>query len=109
MTQNPPRFQLKDRFGRIVDYLRLSVTDRCDFRCIYCMSEQMNFLPRQEILSLEELELVAKAFVQLGVKKIRVTGGEPLVRLWRLRPMAACWAKWPRSSKQVVFSESTSV
>ena len=80
MTQNPPRFQLKDRFGRIVDYLRLSVTDRCDFRCIYCMSEQMNFLPRQEILTLEELELVALAFVQLGVKKIRVTGGEPLVR-----------------------------
>lgn len=71
---------LIDRFGRRVDYVRLSVTDRCDFRCVYCMAEEMTFLPRHEILSLEELYRVAAAFVSLGVKKIRLTGGEPLVR-----------------------------
>ena len=73
-------FLLQDRFGRKVDYLRLSVTDRCDFRCVYCMAEDMTFLPRKEILSLEELESVARAFAALGVNKIRVTGGEPLIR-----------------------------
>jgi len=72
--------QLIDRFGRTVDYLRISVTDRCDFRCVYCMAENMAFLPRADILSLEEIETLAKAFVSLGVKKIRITGGEPLVR-----------------------------
>ena len=72
--------QLIDRFGRTVDYLRISVTDRCDFRCVYCMAENMTFLPRSDILSLEEIETLAKAFVSLGVKKIRITGGEPLVR-----------------------------
>lgn len=71
---------LTDRFGRHVEYLRLSVTDRCDFRCIYCMAEDMTFLPRKEVLSLEELAQVATAFVELGVKKIRLTGGEPLIR-----------------------------
>ena len=71
---------LIDKFGRRVDYIRLSVTDRCDFRCVYCMTEDMTFLPRKEILSLEELFLVGKAFVDLGVSKIRLTGGEPLVR-----------------------------
>ncbi len=71
---------IHDTFGRKINYLRLSVTDRCDFRCTYCMSEKMQFLPRSEILSLEECLLVAKAFVQLGVKKIRLTGGEPLTR-----------------------------
>lgn len=72
--------QLIDRFGRKVDYLRISITDRCDFRCVYCMSEEMTFLPREHILSLEELYFIAQAFAELGVKKIRVTGGEPLVR-----------------------------
>ena len=72
--------QLVDRFGRKVDYLRVSITDRCDFRCVYCMSEEMTFLPREQVLSLEEIYLIAKAFTELGVKKIRVTGGEPLVR-----------------------------
>lgn len=72
--------ELVDGFGRKVNYLRLSVTDRCDFRCVYCMAEEMTFLPRNQILSLEELALVAKAFTELGVKKIRLTGGEPLVR-----------------------------
>ncbi len=72
--------QLVDRFGRRVDYVRLSVTDRCDFRCVYCMAEDMHFVPRAEVLSLEELYRLGKAFTQLGVKKIRLTGGEPLVR-----------------------------
>lgn len=76
----PTSTGLVDRFGRSVDYIRLSVTDRCDFRCVYCMTEDMEFLPRKQILSLEELYVVAAAFVDLGVKKIRLTGGEPLVR-----------------------------
>lgn len=71
---------LIDKFNRKVTYLRMSVTDRCDFRCIYCMSEKMTFLPRALLLTLEELELVGRAFVELGVTKIRITGGEPLVR-----------------------------
>jgi cyclic pyranopterin phosphate synthase len=71
---------LHDGFGRTIDYLRLSVTDRCDFRCVYCMAEDMTFLPRQQILSLEELYRLARVFVGRGVKKIRITGGEPLVR-----------------------------
>lgn len=72
--------QLVDRFGRCVNYVRLSVTDRCDFRCVYCMAEDMQFVPRAEVLSLEELYRIGQAFTQLGVKKIRLTGGEPLVR-----------------------------
>lgn len=71
---------LIDRFGRRVDYVRLSVTDRCDFRCVYCMGEDVQFLPRPEILTLEELLAVGRAFVALGVRRIRITGGEPLVR-----------------------------
>jgi GTP 3',8-cyclase len=71
---------LTDRFGRQVDYLRLSVTDRCDFRCVYCMAEDMTFVPRAEVLSLEELLRLAAVFVSLGVRRIRLTGGEPLVR-----------------------------
>lgn len=72
--------QLIDDFGRTVDYVRISVTDRCDFRCVYCMAEEMTFLPRAEIMSIEEIELLAKAFTELGVQRIRLTGGEPLVR-----------------------------
>ena len=72
--------QLIDKINRVVDYVRISVTDRCDFRCVYCMSEDMTFLPRNQILSLEEIQLIAQAFVELGVTKIRLTGGEPLVR-----------------------------
>ncbi len=71
---------LVDRFGRHIDYIRISITDRCDFRCIYCMSEEMTFLPRAQILTLEEIFTIAQVFVELGVKKIRITGGEPLVR-----------------------------
>jgi cyclic pyranopterin phosphate synthase len=69
-----------DPFGRAVTYLRVSVTDRCDFRCVYCMAEDMTFLPKRDILSLEELDRVCSAFVRRGVKKLRLTGGEPLVR-----------------------------
>ncbi|MGY9003748.1 MAG: GTP 3',8-cyclase MoaA [Rhodospirillales bacterium] len=69
-----------DPFGREVTYLRVSVTDRCDFRCRYCMSEDMTFLPKRDLLSLEELDRLCSAFIRLGVKKLRLTGGEPLVR-----------------------------
>ena len=69
-----------DPFGREVSYLRVSVTDRCDFRCTYCMSENMTFLPKKDVLSLEELEAITAAFIRKGVKKVRLTGGEPLVR-----------------------------
>ena len=72
--------KLIDPFGRVVDYLRVSVTDRCDFRCTYCMAEDMQFLPKKDILSLEEIEEICKVFMKLGTKKIRLTGGEPLVR-----------------------------
>jgi cyclic pyranopterin phosphate synthase len=69
-----------DPFGRHISYLRVSVTDRCDFRCVYCMAEDMTFLPKSEVLSLEELERLCGAFVRRGVRKLRLTGGEPLVR-----------------------------
>ncbi|MGU9857595.1 GTP 3',8-cyclase MoaA [Pseudomonas sp. LF245] len=71
---------LVDGLGRSIDYLRLSVTDRCDFRCVYCMAKTMTFLPRQQVLNLEELERLAALFVGQGVRKIRLTGGEPLIR-----------------------------
>ena len=76
MTQPP----LIDPFARTIDYLRVSVTDRCDFRCVYCMTEHMDFLPKADLLSLEELDRLSSAFIALGVKKLRITGGEPLVR-----------------------------
>jgi GTP 3',8-cyclase len=71
---------LVDPFGRAIAYVRVSVTDRCDYRCVYCMSEDMSFLPKREVLSLEELERLCSAFIALGARKIRITGGEPLVR-----------------------------
>ena len=71
---------LIDPFARAISYLRVSVTDRCDFRCVYCMSEAMQFLPKKELLTLEELDRMCSTFVRLGVKKLRITGGEPLVR-----------------------------
>ncbi len=77
---NHSRPALIDRFNRRVDYVRISVTDRCDFRCVYCMAEDMTFLPRNKILSLEEIAFISRAFVELGVAKIRLTGGEPLIR-----------------------------
>jgi cyclic pyranopterin phosphate synthase len=77
-TADAPR--LIDPFARAITYLRVSVTDRCDFRCVYCMSEHMEFLPKAELLTLEELDRLCTAFVGLGVEKLRITGGEPLVR-----------------------------
>src|SRR5271156_5242236 len=74
------RPELVDPFGRAITYLRVSVTDRCDFRCVYCMAENMSFLPKAEILTLEELDRLCSAFVARGVRKLRLTGGEPLVR-----------------------------
>src|SRR5215470_12605367 len=72
--------ELIDPFGRQITYLRISVTDRCDFRCVYCMAENMTFLPKKDILTLEEIDRVATAFIRRGVRKLRLTGGEPLVR-----------------------------
>ena len=71
---------LVDPFGRAITYLRVSVTDRCDFRCVYCMAEDMTFLPKNEVLSLEEIDRIASAFIRRGTRKLRLTGGEPLVR-----------------------------
>src|SRR5205823_1780258 len=71
---------LVDPFGRAISYLRVSVTDRCDFRCVYCMAENMSFLPKADLLSLEELDRLCSAFIAHGVRKLRLTGGEPLVR-----------------------------
>ncbi len=80
MTAPAPTDKLVDRFGRQITYVRLSVTDRCDLRCVYCMCEDMTFMPREQLLTLEEMARLGKAFVDLGVHKIRITGGEPLVR-----------------------------
>ena len=76
----PRQAPLVDRYGRHITYLRVSVTDRCDFRCVYCMAEEMTFLPKAEILSFEEIDTIVSAFVRRGVTKVRLTGGEPLVR-----------------------------
>ena len=81
-----------DPFGRTVSYLRVSVTDRCDFRCVYCMAEDMTFLPKAEVLSLEELDRLCTAFIRQGVRKLRLTGGEPLVRrniMWLIERLGA--------------------
>jgi len=82
---------LIDRYGRAITYLRVSVTDRCDFRCTYCMAEDMTFVPRKELLTLEEIDRLASAFVARGVRKLRLTGGEPLVRrniLWLIETLS---------------------
>ena len=71
---------LIDPFARAITYLRVSVTDRCDFRCVYCMSENMTFLPKKELLTLEELDRMCSTFVEMESRKLRITGGEPLVR-----------------------------
>src|SRR5260370_7637186 len=71
---------MTDPFGRTISYLRVSVTDRCDLRCFYCMSEDMTFLPKSDLLTLEELDRLCSAFIARGVRKVRLTGGEPLVR-----------------------------
>lgn len=79
-TSAAPARPLIDRYGRQVSYLRISVTDRCDFRCVYCMAEDMSFLPKRDVLSFEEIEAIAGAFIARGTRRIRLTGGEPLVR-----------------------------
>ena len=87
-----PQPQLIDRFGRRITYVRLSVTDRCDLRCVYCMAEDMTFLPRAQVLTLEEIARLGRCFSELGVTKLRVTGGEPLVRrnvLWLFEQLGA--------------------
>jgi cyclic pyranopterin phosphate synthase len=91
LKPSAPQPALIDPFGRHVTYLRVSVTDRCDFRCSYCMSEHMTFLPKKDLLSLEELDRVCSAFVAKGVRKLRITGGEPLMRkniLWLFRALS---------------------
>ena len=91
MTPSHPETSLIDPFGRHVSYLRVSVTDRCDFRCVYCMSEHMTFLPKADLLTLEELDRLCSAFVTRGVRKLRITGGEPLVRkniLWLFQSLS---------------------
>jgi len=85
INQNAASNGLRDQFGRMITYLRLSVTDRCDLRCTYCMAEKMTFLPKNDVLSLEEMLTLSQAFIERGVRRIRLTGGEPLVRkniLW---------------------------
>ncbi len=86
-----PEKPMVDPFGRHISYLRVSVTDRCDFRCVYCMSEHMTFLPKKDLLTLEELDRLCGAFVAKGVRKLRITGGEPLVRkniMWLFRSLS---------------------
>jgi cyclic pyranopterin phosphate synthase len=88
VAQTKGEAPLIDPYQRTITYLRVSVTDRCDFRCVYCMSEDMTFLPKKDVLSLEELDRLCSAFVDLGVRKLRLTGGEPLVRrdiMWLIR------------------------
>src|SRR5262249_11990331 len=80
LSAMPAARALVDPFERVITYLRVSVTDRCDFRCVYCMSEHMTFLPKADLLSLEELDRLCSAFIAKGVRKLRLTGGEPLVR-----------------------------
>ncbi|MBX9926468.1 MAG: GTP 3',8-cyclase MoaA [Hyphomicrobiaceae bacterium] len=90
-TASSPAAPIIDPYGRHISYLRVSVTDRCDFRCVYCMSEHMTFLPKRDLLSLEELDRLCTAFVARGVRKLRITGGEPLVRkniMWLFRALS---------------------
>ncbi len=97
-----------DPFGRRIVYLRVSVTDRCDFRCVYCMSEQMNFLPKAELLTLEELERLCGAFIRKGVEKIRITGGEPLVRRNVMRLIDALGARLGHGLEELTLTTNGS-
>jgi cyclic pyranopterin phosphate synthase len=94
---------LIDPFGRAISYLRVSVTDRCDFRCVYCMSEHMQFLPRRDLLSLEELDRLCTAFIERGAKKLRITGGEPLMR----RDISSLFARLSRHLASGALEELT--
>src|SRR6185503_3635952 len=101
-TCYPDRMQ--DSFGRSITYLRVSVTDRCDFRCVYCMSEHMSFLPKAEMLSLEELERLCLTFVDKGVERLRITGGEPLVRKNVMRLFERLGARLGHGLKEVTLT-----
>jgi cyclic pyranopterin phosphate synthase len=94
---------LVDPFARAITYLRVSVTDRCDFRCVYCMSENMTFLPKKDLLTLEELDRLCSAFVRMGVEKLRITGGEPLVR----RDIMTCFRAMSRHLDAGTLKELT--
>ncbi len=96
--------ELADGFGRAITYLRLSVTDRCDLRCTYCMAEHMQFLPRKELLTLEELERLAGVFIDRGVRKVRITGGEPLMRKDIMRLFAALGARIGRGLRELTLT-----
>src|SRR6188474_1057327 len=98
---SPP--QLVDPFARAITYLRVSVTDRCDFRCVYCMSEHMSFLPKADLLTLEELDRLCTTFVAKGVRKLRLTGGEPLVR----RGIMTLFSSLSRHLKSCALDELT--
>ncbi len=99
---------MNDPFGRKITYLRVSVTDRCDLRCVYCMSEDMSFLPKAEILSLEELDRLCAAFIDLGVSKIRITGGEPLVRRDVMTLFASLGARLGRGLDELTVTTNAS-
>ena len=99
---------MQDSFGRSISYLRVSVTDRCDFRCVYCMSEHMSFLPKAEMLSLEELERLCLVFVGKGVERLRITGGEPLVRKNVMRLFERLGARIGRDLKELTLTTNGS-
>ncbi|MGC8524177.1 MAG: GTP 3',8-cyclase MoaA [Acidibrevibacterium sp.] len=99
---------MRDPFGRNITYLRVSVTDRCDFRCVYCMAEDMTFLPKADILSLEELERLCGAFIALGVTKLRITGGEPLVRRDVMRLIDALGARLGHGLEELTLTTNAS-
>jgi GTP 3',8-cyclase len=99
---------MQDSFGRSITYLRVSVTDRCDFRCVYCMSEHMSFLPKAEVLSLEELERLCLVFVDKGVERLRITGGEPLVRKNVMRLFERVGAQIGNGLKEVTLTTNGS-
>ena len=99
---------MQDSFGRSISYLRVSVTDRCDFRCVYCMSEHMTFLPKAEMLSLEELERLCLVFVDKGVERLRITGGEPLVRKNVMRLFERLGARLGHGLKEITLTTNGS-
>ena len=100
---------LVDPFGREITYLRVSVTDRCDFRCVYCMSENMAFLPKADLLSLEELDRLCSAFITRGVRKLRLTGGEPLIRAHIVRLIVpSTWVPGPTRKIEAPSSRTAS-
>jgi cyclic pyranopterin phosphate synthase len=99
---------MQDSFGRSITYLRVSVTDRCDFRCVYCMSEHMTFLPKAEMLSLEELERLCNLFVDKGVERLRITGGEPLVRKHVMTLFERLGARLGRGLKELTLTTNGS-